>query len=67
LGLDWFLRGLIERIRGLIVRILKFERQLGTWLKKSKIQNQTEKRRMILGVKIDQIEGQIEENSKFNG
>jgi hypothetical protein len=31
------------------------------------IQNQTEKRRMIVGVKIDQIKGQIEENSKFDG
>ena len=31
------------------------------------MQNQTEKRRMIVGVKIDQIKGQIEENSKFDG
>jgi hypothetical protein len=52
LGVNWnklkstdligFLGGLIGWIKGLIVRILKFGRQLGTWLKKSKTKDQIE-------------------------
>ena len=77
LGVNWnklksidligFLGGLIWWIKGLIVRILKFGRQLGTWLKKSKTKDQTEKRHMNVETKFDQIRGQIEENWKFNG
>jgi hypothetical protein len=54
LGVNWnklkskdligFLGGLIGWIKGLIVRILKSSRQLGTWLKKFKANDQTEKK-----------------------
>jgi hypothetical protein len=54
LGVNWnklkfrdligFLGGLIGWIKGLIVRILKFGMQLGTWLKNSKTKNKTEKK-----------------------
>jgi len=53
LGVNWnklkfrdligFLGGLIRWIKVLIVIILKFDKQLGTWLNKSKIKDQTEK------------------------
>jgi len=39
-----------------------FGRQLGTWLKKPKTKDQTEKRCMTIETKFDQIRGQIEEN-----
>jgi hypothetical protein len=54
LGVNWnklkskdligFLGGLIGWIKGLIVRILKYSSQLGTWLKKSKAKDQTKKK-----------------------
>jgi hypothetical protein len=53
LGVNWnklkfrdligFLGGLIRWIKVLIVIILKFDKQLGTWLNKSKTKDQTEK------------------------
>jgi len=53
MGINWkqlkyedligFLGGLIEWIRGLILRILKLDGQLGTWYKILKIKDQTEK------------------------
>jgi hypothetical protein len=42
-----FLGGLIGLIRDLIVRILKFDGLLRTWLKKSKTNDQTEKQSYI--------------------
>jgi hypothetical protein len=45
---------------------LKFDEQLETWLKKSKVKNQTKKERDAKA-EIDQIKGQIKENWKLNG
>ena len=49
-----------------MIRILKFDGQLGTWLKKSKTKDHT-KKSVIVRAKIDKINGEIEENLKFNG
>jgi hypothetical protein len=47
-----FLGGLVGQMRGLIARILKFNGQLWTWLKKSKIKDQIEKGVWMQGLKL---------------
>jgi len=59
-----FLGGLIRQIRGLIIRI--FDGQLWTSLKKIQNHGPNCKKHVIVGARIDQINGQIEKNKKFD-
>ena len=62
LGVNWnklksedliiFLGGLVGQMRGLIARILKFDGQLWTWLKKFKTKDQIEKGVWMQGLKL---------------